>query len=353
MQTTPETIPTFSHNSKEGKWCGTWAMVNDTTKEHFPFWCGSGRCLHPECQKRWFQRKMSVIYGVALENNMDYFFTLTLDPKIVSLEDAWENIQKYWRKFRKAMQYYMKKNGLGKFEFVAVLEEQNGKRKKRKKEATHYPHIHGLYKGKIDQEELRYMWNKCCGGSGYWYRKPSDIGPSRAYWCERGPWNVDVTYIEDREKVITYISKYCSKDEMIEGLKWTKKRTRTLFRTTGLKTVSEKEKACQEASEDVSSWRLVKKEIYNGKEKQRRKNLEGAFCTISKEGARQCSPDMETKETARIRSAEAERASEKERLPECGDKEVEGLILYIMEVFGGKICVQGVEQPQEKSHWSG
>ena len=72
----------------------------------------------------------------ALENykGRGVFLTLTVDPKKISLFDAWKSIAKHWNKFVVRLKI---ESGQSKLNYIWVLEAQ----------ANGYPHIHALFLG--------------------------------------------------------------------------------------------------------------------------------------------------------------------------------------------------------------
>lgn len=300
-----------NYSFAKSKGCGEWYIENRNSRERITYYCKSGRCSRPECQDAWSSRKLGVCYGLVTKYDFKCMFSLTLNPKFTGLMEAWDNMQVYWAKFRKRMNRYLKSLGYAKFNFFCVLEEQSGKRKTDSREATHMPHIHGFCDVMLDEREVLRHWCEATGGTCEKRRPDRD---DYYYWVTSGASQVKVKPVEDREKAAFYVSKYCTKDEMVNGLQWCKKRTKTFWRSSGLRTEPEYKKWLDRQTEAMyialsrvpvpeSEWMLIKECSYA--ETQRERQDVARTCeALSREGIEASKRKVETQANQRSGSQE-------------------------------------------------
>lgn len=199
--------------------CGEWAW-HHPEDGYQRFLCGSANCHRVECKNLFWSRRVRLITALIEEYSLKKFFTLTLDPQMVS-GDPWVYIHHPWAKFRKRMN-----RRHSDFKFVAVLEGHK---------TRNVPHIHGFTNVWMHQRAWSTMWHDSCGGSVVWVEKVSDPKLSE--------------YVSKQIEVARYVGKA----QLGDGYKH-RSGSRTLWRSTKLKAKFE--------LTSLSEWCIVKENIY-------------------------------------------------------------------------------------------
>jgi hypothetical protein len=138
-----------------GRFCGAWTMVGpfDGKYNYVRSRCKSYRC--ELCGPRKIRHVRKSIVRHAIENRLQRFLTLTLDPKKfpvgVNLIGKISYLKNCWRKMR---EYIRRKLGKSVC-FIAVMElQRNGN-----------PHLHALIGSYLDKAWITSAWQALGGGS--------------------------------------------------------------------------------------------------------------------------------------------------------------------------------------------
>lgn len=204
--------------------CGRWGFVNIESGEIKRFFCGSRRCHRKECAKIFHWRRVRLLDALVREHGLNYFFTLTLDPKLHEGECLWDCIPHVWSKFRKRIRR-LEHN----LKFVAVLEaHKNGR-----------PHIHGFWNRFISWELVRDHWRDSGAGVGVFLDTVTTSGVA--------------DYVSKQLEVAKYVGK-----DQITGIPHSCKRA--LWRSKGLK-------AGFELTNEVK-YAIIKEDVFNSEGEQ-------------------------------------------------------------------------------------
>lgn len=139
--------------------CGRAACCHLEKKVIWRYRCQRRNCKNPKCRKDFSDKRAKAISEEAALNGLDWFMTLTLDPKkFASKADAWQQISHLWLKLRKRL--LRREPSVG---FIAIIAEQPG---------TGFPHIHAVLTREIDadgnsvwgKQWLMKNWQECGGG---------------------------------------------------------------------------------------------------------------------------------------------------------------------------------------------
>lgn len=138
-----------------------------------PSHCKSWTC--PGCAPYNVLRVRRLIEQVALLNNLDYFFTFTLDPKKIP-EEFKDNTHKYITLLFNKLILYLKREC--KFstplKYFWVMEYQkNGN-----------AHMHGMWNQFVDVNKVRAIWISIGGGKIMYLTKPENILKTARYVCK-------------------------------------------------------------------------------------------------------------------------------------------------------------------------
>jgi len=223
MSNSPIMIPTQASN------CGKYCFLNKETGESIPWYCGSRRCLNPNCAARRHYKRVRILQELVDEYSLTRFFTLTIRTgQFCTPWAAWCAISHMWSKMRKRL-----KRIYPDLKFVAVLEAHK---------TSGYPHIHGFCNQYIPRDIWVHHWVQCGGG-----------------------YIVDVRAVKDEKTAAEYLSKgiqvsrYVGKQQL-EQVPYIAKGQRTLWRSKGLKS----ERECAMIDRDSSEWELHEERIYDG-----------------------------------------------------------------------------------------
>lgn len=241
--------------------CGESVLYNHRTGERKTFLCGRGRCENPTCRKKWVSRRIAIICNLVKEYDLRRFFTLGV-TRTETLENAWQIIPHQWSLMRKCLARICERRGIP-FHFIAVLEECDGERRE-DKQGDHYPHIHGFTNLWLDKEEWSRLWVNCGGGCATRIEGVTD----------------DITIGDYVNKQIQ-VGRYVGKENVIGALKYMRRKSRTLWRSMGLKTALERDIKCLTLEADpciLREWSLEPVEVLGGEHEEKREgnDLEGA-----------------------------------------------------------------------------
>lgn len=200
--------------------CGSWALYHPQRGLR-RFFCGSGNCPRPECQKRFWSARVRLISSLIAEYGLIRFFTLTLDPEFIGKENPWEYIHHPWSKMRKRL-----KRRSSEFRFVAILERHKHR---------DVPHIHGFTNLWLKQVEWSALWEKCKGGKVVWIEQVKDPNLSE--------------YVSKEINVSQYVSKDTIKASYKVKIKY-----RTLWRSEGMKARFELDRE--------PGWCIIKESVF-------------------------------------------------------------------------------------------
>ncbi len=126
-------------------------MYHGTQGQYWRNRCGLRACFHRQCRENYAKKRLRIMQEMQEDNNLNYFFTLTLDPKkLGSDKEAWDKIPLIWSKFRKRLS-----RKYPEIRWFAILEKHT---------TNNRPHVHGMWDMFVDASWLRQSWEECGGG---------------------------------------------------------------------------------------------------------------------------------------------------------------------------------------------
>jgi len=197
-------------------YCGKYGWFNPSTGETGVFFCGLASCGRKYCQKLHYIKRVRLISDLIPEYDLWRFWTLTMGRNLPR-KRAWTEFPGVWNKVRTVL---VRKNPSMKY--VAILEAHK----------DGYPHAHVFLNMYLDKFMVsRHMKN--CGGGMYTYAEKIDQTSG------------DVAEYVSKQ---LNVARYVGKDQVITAKHMVKPRARTFWRSQGMKTEYEREKANKEKS---------------------------------------------------------------------------------------------------------
>lgn len=275
--------------------CQHWILYNRATGMSTYFSCNSPRCSRAECNECWARKRIAMAQNLISKYHLTRFFTLTISRKY-DADISWQSISTWWHTFRQRMRRLAIDYGI-RLQFFAILEcHKDG-----------YPHIHGFWNIHIDHEDLSRIWSECAPGHV-----------------------VDVRTVDDSLDAADYLGmnagRYIGKKQAVDAGRKVRKRKRTMWRSTGMKTDYELHKISldNECDPDYTKvWILDKHPIPVVLEDSHETEQQGCelerTCSTTSEGGIEESRRVMEAEVRTDERSEGEEVTESESENQCGD----------------------------------
>ena len=226
MEIIPQMLE-FVHDIPVKHYCGKYGWFQKKTGETGVFFCGQASCGREYCQKLYYIKRVRLVSDLIREHTLSRFFTLTT-TRDKPVKAAWADFPHVWHKVLTIL-----KRKYPTLKHATILEAHK----------DGFPHAHMFANMYLDKFMLsRHMSN--CGGGGYTYAEKIEVQDG-----EIGE------YVSKQLN----IARYVGKEQVVTARHMLKPRARSFYRSKGMKTKYELERA----SRSKSDWVMVPERMWS------------------------------------------------------------------------------------------